>query len=125
MKFIQPKVIYDVFRGIIIILFFLLGGEIIAKIPGFPLPGNVSGMIMIFLALQLRIIRLDWVKSGSNLLLKNMALFFVPPGVGLMLYFDLLSKYWSAIVISSIASSLLVMWVTGFLYLKMTKKRYE
>jgi len=122
MQYVRPKIIWDVFRGIIIILFFLMAGEIIAKIPQFPLPGNVSGMILIFVALQLRIIRLDWVKSGSNLLLKNMALFFVPPGVGLMLYFDLISKYWLTIVISSIVSSLLVMWITGFLYLKMTKK---
>jgi holin-like protein len=122
MQFVQPKATWNVLRGITIIFFFLMVGEIIAKIPWFPLPGNVSGMILIFMALQSRIIRLDWVKPGSNLLLKNMALFFVPPGVGLMLYFDLISKYWLSIIVSSIVSSLLVMWVTGFLYLKMMKK---
>ncbi len=121
--FFNIRKIYGVIRGLLIIFAFLFIGEWASEIPAFPLPGNVTGMILIFLALQTGLVQLEWIKSGSDLLLKHMALFFVPPGVGLILYFDLIGRYWPAIVTSSVVSTLLVMWVTGFLYQKMTKKR--
>lgn len=122
-QFFAVRKIPGIVRGLLIIFAFLYIGEMAAGIPGFPLPGNVTGMILIFLALQTGVLHLEWIKSGSDLLLKHMALFFVPPGVGLVLYFDLIGRYWPAIVISSIISTLMVMWVTGFLYQKLTRKR--
>ena len=122
-RFIPFRNIMITARGLLIIFIFLYLGDLAAGIPGFPLPGNVTGMILIFFALQTRIIRLDLVKKGSDLLLKYMALFFVPPGVGLILYFDLIGKYWPSIVVSAVVSTLLVMWVTGTLYQFLIRKR--
>lgn len=122
--FFRYQNISGAIRGLLIIFAFLFLGEMVARIHGFPIPGNVTGMILIFLALQTGTVRLQWVKMGSDLLLKNMALFFVPPGVGIMLYFDLIGKYWPAIITSTLVSTLLVMWITGYLAQKINKMRH-
>jgi holin-like protein len=128
MKHLKPFFGYQnipgAIRGLLVIFAFLFLGEMVSRIPDFPIPGNVTGMILIFLALQTGMVRLQWVKMGSDLLLKNMALFFVPPGVGIMLYFELIGKYWPAIVTSTLVSTLLVMWITGYLAQKINKIRH-
>jgi holin-like protein len=42
-----------------------------------------------------------------------MALLFVPPGVGLMLQYDLLRREWLPIVVASAASTLAVLLLVG------------
>jgi holin-like protein len=73
-------------------------------------------MLLLALFLQLGWIKLAWVKGLSNLLIGNMGFFFIPPGVAVMLYFDLIKSEWLAITLSTIASIIVVMWITGWSY---------
>ena len=74
-----------------ILLFFFLGQMLSLLMRGF-IPGSVLGMILLFLCLFFKIIKPDNVKSVSVALSKNMAVFFIPAGVGLMVYAEILSK---------------------------------
>jgi holin-like protein len=48
------------------------------------LPGNVMGMIILFILLCLGIIKPSHVQETADLLLKHLAFFFIPISVGLM-----------------------------------------
>ena len=45
-----------------------------------------------------------------------MAFFFIPPGVALMLYFDLIATEWLPITVATVVSILLVLLVTGHIH---------
>lgn len=77
------------------------------------LPGSVVGLILLFLALQTKLIKPDRVDSVAKFLTLNMGLFFVPAGVGLITQLDLIRQYWLAIVISMVVSTALVLVVVG------------
>lgn len=95
------------------LLVFWLLGEIIAHVFAWAIPGSVIGMILLTLALEFRIIKLSQVEKVSDFLIRNMAFFFVPPGVGLMVNFELIADNWLAITATTIFSTILVLLVTG------------
>ncbi|MEC5319911.1 CidA/LrgA family protein [Brenneria populi subsp. brevivirga] len=85
-----------------------LGIGIAALLP-ITLPGSIVGMLILFALLSLQIIPPEWVKPGCHLLIRYMALLFVPIGVGVMQYFDLLRAQFAPVVISCAASTLIVL----------------
>ena len=111
-------------KGVFLILLFLLLGEGLSLLIGGFMPGNVLGMVLLFLALSLKIIKPESVKYVSNFLTKNMALYFVPAGVGLMASMQLIGDNWLAILLSSLISTLLVIAVVGFIQQKMGKNEH-
>jgi holin-like protein len=66
--------------------------------------------------LKVKLIRLEWVQSISDFLVTNIGFFFVPPGVAVMLYFDLIKAEWLPIVVATVISTLLVLAVTGWVH---------
>lgn len=62
---------------------------------GVKLPGSIIGMLLLTAFLQMGWVKLRWVKGISDFLVSNMGFFFVPPGVALMLYFDVIAaEFW-------------------------------
>ncbi|MDB4947485.1 MAG: LrgA family protein [Gemmatimonadetes bacterium] len=88
-------------------------GEAAARWLRLPLPGNLVGMLLMTAALRLRLLRMETVRPLGDWLLRNMALFFVPAGVGLMRYFGLLRAEWLPIVGGCVAGLLAVLLVVG------------
>ena len=58
-----------------------LGGGLASFLP---IPGSVLSMAILFLLLLTRLVRPAHVAEKSDFLLKNMAFFFIPAGVGIM-----------------------------------------
>lgn len=88
-------------------------GELIVWLTGVPLPSSIIGMLLLTLFLKLGWIRLEWVKGLSDFLVANLGFFFVPPGVALMLYFDVIEAELVPIVVATAVSTILVLVVTG------------
>jgi holin-like protein len=101
--------------GFGILLAFLFAGGWIADMARLPLPGSVVGMLMLAAALRLGWIPERAVQPAAELLIRNMALLFVPAGVGLMAYGGLLAREWLPIVVASAASTVAVLLVVGWL----------
>lgn len=101
-------------RGFAILLALQFVGECISRGTGIPIPGNVVGMGLLLVLLRLEIVRLDWVRDASELLLSHLAIFFVPAGVGVMVYFDLIGREWLPISMAMVLSTFVVMAVTGW-----------
>ena len=98
-----------------VLLAFLLAGNALASFARLPIPGSVAGMLLLAAALQLRWVPEAWTEPAAGLLLRHMGLLFVPPGVGLMLQYDLLRREWLPIVLGSAASTVAVVLVVGWL----------
>lgn len=88
-------------------------GEILKKLFHIPLPGNVIGMIILFICLCTGIVRLDMIDEISKFLLEHLAFFFIPAGVGLIMVAGLLKTSWLSILLILITTTIIVIIVTG------------
>ena len=110
------------------IIFGCLGmGELIVYFTGIKLPSAIIGMLVLVLFLLLNWVKLSCVKGISDFFAKTLPFYFIPSGVGVMMYYDLIRPSLWAIVTASLASTLLVFWLTGWVHqvLVRTRKRGE
>lgn len=101
--------------GLLILLAFLWMGDAAASALRLPLPGSVAGMLLLAAALRLRWIPPRAVEPAAELLIRSMALLFVPAGVGVMAYAGLLRREWLPIAAGSAASTVAVLLVVGWM----------
>lgn len=80
---------------------------------GWTFPPALLGMIILTGLLLLKVISIRTVEDICTLLLEKMGLLFVPAGVSILLFTDLIIKESLAIFATIIISSLVVMIVTG------------
>ncbi len=108
--------------GLFYILACWAAGNLVARLTGGYLPGNIIGMVLLFVALRLKWIPAETVRPAAKFLLGVMALFFVPYGVGLMVsYRVLLDNFW-AILIAATVSTVLVLLTVGWIFQKLNRK---
>lgn len=93
---------------------FLALGELVVYLTGIPVPSSIIGMLLLAAALKLKIVRLEWVDKMSDFLIKNLAFFFVPAGVGLMRCMGLIADQWMPIVAATVVSTFVIIAVTGW-----------
>ena len=79
-------------------------GELIVYLTGVKLPSSIIW------------VKLEWVQGLSDFLVANLGFFFVPSGVALMLYFDIIQAQFWPIVIATLVSTVLVLVVTGWVH---------
>jgi holin-like protein len=91
-------------------------GELVVFLTGVKLPSSIIGMLLLTLFLKLKWVKLEWVQGLCDFLVANLGFFFVPPGVALMLYFDLISAQFVPIVVATVVSTILVLVVTGWVH---------
>lgn len=96
-------------------------GEWLVWLTGIKLPSSIIGMLLLTTLLKLGWVKLQWVQGLSDFLVANLGFFFVPPGVALMLYFDVIAAEFWPIVIATILSTWLVLVVTGWVH-QLTRK---
>jgi len=99
-----------------LLLVFQLLGEALVSLLGIPVPGPVAGMVLAFFGL-LAFPRLAPRVDGPILsLTRNMALFFVPAGAGLIQYMGLWRHSGIAILVTILLSTLVTAAVTGLVF---------
>ena len=109
-------------KSLFYIFLFLFIGEFVKYFFDLTIAGNIIGMILIFLSLKLKLVKLETVKPASDKLVKYMVLFFVPYGVGMMMYYELIKAYWLSILIATVISTILTLWVTAIIQQSFEKK---
>ena len=102
-----------------IILAALALGKGIAALLPFAFPGSILGMLLLFLLLNFQLIKLHWVLPAGGLLLRHMALLFVPVAVGLLAYLDVVMHSWLAILLNVFLGIAPILLVVGRLYQRM------
>ena len=59
-------------------------GEAAACFLPFPFPASVLSMILLFLLLCLKVLKIDHIRQKADFLLQNMAFFFLPACLGIL-----------------------------------------
>ncbi|HKS33406.1 MAG TPA: CidA/LrgA family protein [Enterobacteriaceae bacterium] len=106
--------IWQYLRAFALIYACLYAGIFVASLLPITIPGSIIGMLILFVLLALQILPARWVNPGCYVLIRYMALLFVPIGVGVMQYFTLLQAQFGPVVISCAASTLIVFLVVSW-----------
>ncbi|NWQ40319.1 CidA/LrgA family protein [Bacillus sp. EB106-08-02-XG196] len=96
-----------------ILIFIYIGSNYIAKVTNLPIPGNVLGMILLFLSLTMRIVKLRYIEKAAEYLIKHLGLFFIPYAVGFMTYGDLIIASGWQLLLMVIGSTVIGLVVTS------------
>ena len=107
----------------LIIFACLAVGEIVVMLTGIKFPSSIIGMILLCTLLKTGVVKYEKIKGMANLLISNMGFFFIPPGIALMLYFDIIKAQFWPIFVSALLSTIIVIAVTGWVYQLTNKKR--
>ena len=89
-------------------------GELIHFFVPLPIPASIYGLLIMFILLETRIIKLEKVKETSSYILGIMPIFFVPPCVGFIKAFPLMKQYGIQFLVIGIGTTILVMVATGW-----------
>lgn len=96
-----------------IILTILWIGQLISKYFNLPIPGAVLGMIILFVLLMFKVIKINQIQYITDILLENLPLLFIPAGVGIINEFSSLKGNLIKLSIVLIITTVIIMVVTG------------
>lgn len=97
--------------AILVILQFI--SNFIINISPVKFPAPILGMVFFVILLQTKIIKEEWIKEICELLLKHMALLFIPLFVGIIVYFDLIKTNLLPILLAIFLITTLIMVFTA------------
>ena len=69
-------------KQFLIILVITFMGEGLKYLLPLPIPASIYGMVLLFLALMTRIVKLESVRDAGKFLIEIMPVMFIPAGVG-------------------------------------------
>lgn len=90
-------------------------GQWLMRTLNWPIPGSVLGLLLLFLTLLLINKPPPAVTQSAEWLLKHLAFFFVPAGVGVLLLFELIADEWLAMLVSMVLSTVISLFFTALL----------
>lgn len=115
--------IIRVIAQIILIYCITRVGNWIQQLFHIPIAGSIIGLVLFFLLLQLKIVRVNWIKDGANFLLATMVFFFVPSVVGVMDVIADLDLNFIVFFILLVIGTVLVALSSGIVAEKMTMRK--
>lgn len=116
-------------KQFLIILAISFVGEILKYIIPLPIPASIYGMVIMFVALKTKLLKLDDVKSVGKFLIEIMPVMFIPAGVGLMSSWGVLKPVLVPVSIITVVVIITVMlasgWVSQIIIRRGRKKETE
>lgn len=105
------------------LLLFSILGKTISVLLHLPIPGSVTGMMLLFLALVFGIVKPKQISRIVDFLLSNLALFFIPAGVGIIVKFKDIKSNFLAIVLILVITTIIAQIVSGLIIQKLNNKK--
>ncbi|MCH8531647.1 MAG: CidA/LrgA family protein [Saccharospirillum sp.] len=93
--------------GFFILLVFWMLGEAVTQLIGWPIPGNVVGLVLLWVALVFYKQVPSTLQQASSGLIRYLTLLFVPAGVGLIQHWDRLMSHGHWMILAIALSTLL------------------
>ena len=100
-------------NGLSLILLVQFFGTLIIDYFNVKFPPALFGMILMSIFLLTNVIKVEWVEDTCQLLLQKMGILFLPAGVSIMLYLDIIAKESLAILATVFISTIVITIVTG------------
>lgn len=98
-----------------IILIISLVGEILNRLISLPVPASIYGIVIMFLCLQFKIVKIESVKKTSMFLIDIMPLMFIPAAVGLLESWNIIKPVWLPYIAVTVVSTFVVMVISGII----------
>lgn len=108
------KKTYSVIYQSVVIGAIILISKIIELLLPFTMPSSVIGLVLLFVALCLKIVKLEQVEKVGNALVDNIGLFFVPAGISVINSFDILKAHFFLDILLIFISTILLLVGTGW-----------
>lgn len=105
-----------ILKAFLIIFGCVFLGEIFITLTRLPLPPSVIGLIILFGALQVGVVKLEMVQSLAKTLLDYLVLMVVPACISIIQYLDIIQEDLGVLIGATAISTLLVLIVTGKSY---------
>ena len=87
---LMMRIIRTIAQILILYVFYYIG-VFIVEITGLPLPASILGLVLLAFCLQMKWVKVEYIREGAGFLIAFMTLFFIPPIVGIIDYPQLLS----------------------------------
>ena len=101
---------------------FTLLGEALHRLLPLPIPAAVYGLVLLFLALSLKILKPRQVADVAQFLIRVMGVFFVSPVVNILACWGVVAPNLGAICVIFISTTVLVFAVSGFVTRALLRK---
>lgn len=88
-------------------------GIIISKIFNLPIPGTIIGMILFFVLLYTKILKVEKVENAVSVLILNMTTLFMPPTIKVLDHIHLLSGQFFKVILLIILTTIITLGITG------------
>lgn len=98
----------------LIIIGFSFVGEVLARVVPLPVPASIWGIVLLFAALEMRLVRVVHIREVSDFLLTIMPILFLPPAVGLIPAWDKVSPLLLEYGLITVVTTFVVMAVAGW-----------
>lgn len=99
--------------GLALLVALSWAGEWLVRATGAPVPGSVVGMLALTVLLELRIVPVSLVRGAAELLVRHLALLYVPAGAALIAYLSVVRRDLLPIAAAGLASLVAVLAVVG------------
>ena len=101
---------------------------VIEKILPFAFLASVIGMILLLICLAAGLLKMEHIQEKADFLLENMAFFFIPAGVSIINYFDVLKNSVIQLIVICFVSTVVTFAVTAYtvtLTIRLMNRRKE
>ena len=97
----------------LIILSFTLAGEALQRLIPLPIPASVYGLVLLFLALCVKLVKVDQVKAVGGFLISLLPFLFVSHVVGIVEHWGAIKDRIFPICLLIVSTTVLVFGVSG------------
>ena len=101
---------------------FAFVGELLHHFIPLPIPASIYGILLLFLALEFKILKVKDIKETSSFLIAIMPIMFLPPAVGIVESWGLIKGSWLHYVLVIVVSTVVVMAVSGLVTQMIVRK---
>lgn len=105
-----------------IILGFTLVGEALQRLIPLPIPASVYGLVLLFLALCLKLVKLEQIREAGGFLTSLLPLLFVSPTVGIVDCWGMIRSDIVTILLLLVASTALTFGISGVVTQALNRK---
>lgn len=97
----------------LIIIGFSFAGEFLHYVIPLPIPASIYGIVLLFVALERKLLKVNDVRDVSSFLIAVMPMMFIPAAVGLITSWDIISGSLVKYVVVTFVTTFVVMGVSG------------
>ena len=101
-------------RQILLVFLFSFLGELLKVLLPWPIPASIYGMVLLFAALALKLVRLEQIRDAGGFLVSVLPVLFVAPIVSLMDCWEILRPRLVPVLVILILSTVVCFAISGW-----------